>query len=111
MLKPNVFAVLMFTTNSTFAKRSKRGRDPLANLARDFVIVQAVESVSERYGLNPTRSPATSTESGSSIVALALEDSGADVGGERCRNLGQESSARVGCRACNTGKWPRTDRH
>ena len=60
-------------------RRAKKGRDPLANLLRNLVIGEAVKWVCRRYGLRPTRNPATDIQCGSSIVAMALEGSGADM--------------------------------
>ena|SRR5262249_42092365 len=44
-----------------------------------MAIEQAVDSVSERFGINDTGNPATTEESGSSVVAMALEGSGHDM--------------------------------
>jgi hypothetical protein len=70
---------VVFVATKGRVKRSKRGRDPLANLVRNFVIEEAIDWVCARFGLKPTRNPATNVDCGSSIVAMALEGSGADM--------------------------------
>jgi hypothetical protein len=64
---------IVFAAEDGGEQRSQRGQSPLTNLIRDMVISIAVESISQRYLLRPTRNSTTTTESGCSIVAKSLE--------------------------------------
>jgi hypothetical protein len=64
---------VVFSAADGEAKGSKRGQNALTNVARDMAIAMATDFITEMYKLRPTRSTATNTECGCSIVAKALE--------------------------------------